>query len=223
MNLAEVMNALTPATQQTAEIQPAANQRVYAGGNQIISDYTSGEKIIFNAAYTGSFYDDAGNYCVGSSTGALVIQNAVDKVIDLSDGAGNSVIKAYAATTAGVIDGRGLIGFELINGSAGTDAIFAGDGGSQMWGGYDVAADVLVGGGGTDIFLNASSADIVHLNDATLSDIIATEENNGSIAIAFNTGNVVGVQSSELLSATVMLADGAAYRFNHANKSWQTA
>ena len=210
------------------------NRRVYSGGNQIISDYQSGEKIIFAEVYTGSFYDAEGNYCVGSSTGALVIQNSVDKVVDFIDVNGNDLLKAYAASTAGVIDGRGLGGFEVINGANGADAIFAGDGGSQLWGGYDVAADTLVGGGGTDIFiggknqgadvfLNASSADIVHLNDASLSDIVSTAENNGAIAIAFSTGNVVGVQSSEALSAKFILADGAAYQFNHANKSWQNA
>ena len=231
-NFAEFMNGLMPSTQQTTT-QPTANQRIYAGGNQIVSDYQSGEKIVFSEVYMGSFYDGAGNYCVGSSTGALVIQNAMDKVIDLSDVAGNDFVKAYAATTAGVIDGRGLAGFEIINGSAGADAIFAGDGGSQLWGGADYVQDIMVGGGGTDIFisgrtqgadivLNASSTDIVHLNDATLSDIIATEENNGVIAVAFNTGNVIAVQSSEALSATFMLTDGSMYRFNHVTKNWQT-
>ena len=229
----EFPNVLTPSTQLTTTTQPTANQHVYSGGNQVVSDYQSGEKIVFGEVYTGSFYDGAGNYCVGSSTGALVIQNAMDKVIDLSDVAGNDFVKAYAATTAGVIDGRGLAGFEIINGSAGADAIFAGDGGSQLWGGADYVQDIMVGGGGTDIFisgrtqgadivLNASSTDIVHLNDATLSDIIATEENNGVIAVAFNTGNVIAVQSSEALSATFMLTDGSMYRFNHVTKNWQT-
>ena len=123
---------------------------------------------------------------------------------------------------------------EIINGSAGTDIIYAGDGSSQLWGGNGDDGDILVGGNGSDIFiggktqgadifLNASSTDIVHLNDATLSDIIATEENNGNIAIAFNNGNAVGIQSTEPLSAAVMLADGSAYRYNHTNKSWQSA
>ena len=230
----DLMSNWTPSPQQPTAQTTATIQRVYAGGNQVIGDYQSGEKIVFGDVYTGSFYDGAGNYFIGSSTGALVIQNAADKVIDLSDAAGNSFIKAYSATTAGVIDGRGLAGFEIINGSAGSDVIFAGDGGSQLWGGLDVAADTMVGGGGADIFiggrtqgadviLNASATDIVHLNDANLSDIMATEENNGTIAVAFNTGNVVAVQSSEALSAAFMLADGSAYRYNHANKSWQTA
>ena len=226
----EFPNILTPAAQQTTTV----NQRIYSGGNVIVSDYQSGEKIIFGDVYTTSFYDGAGNFFVGSSTGALVIQNAPDKVIDLQDVAGNDFLKAYSATAAGVIDGRGLTGFEVINGSSGSDAIFAGDGGSQLWGGLDVASDTLIGGDGTDIFigggtqgadviLNAASTDIVHLNDATLNDIIATEENNGAIAVAFNTGNVIGVQSTELFSATFMLADGSAYRYNHAAKTWQSA
>ena len=133
-----------------------------------------------------------------------------------------------------MIDGRGIAGFELINGSAGSDTIFAGDGGSQLWGGADVAADALFGGGGADIFvggrtqgadvfLNASSTDVVHLNDATLGDIVATAEDNGVVAVAFNTGNVIAAQSAELLSSAFVLSDGSAYRYNHANKSWQSA
>ena len=162
-----------------------------------------------------------------------MIQNAFDKVVDLRDAAGNDFVKAYAATTAGVIDGRNIADFELINGSSGVDAIFAGDGGSQLWGGADVATDILVGGNGADVFIsgrtqgadlivNASSADIVHLNDATLNDIISTEENNGVVAVAFNTGNVVAMQSSEPLSASFLLADGSAYRYNHATRNWQS-
>ncbi len=218
-------------TQQPAETD---TDYIYTGYNQVISDYASDKKIFFCTTYTGAFYDGNGNFFAGSTTGALVVQNAADKVIDLKDAAGNDFVKAYSATTAGVIDGRGLAGFELINGSAGADAIYAGDGGSQLWGGADTVSDAMMGGGGTDIFiggrtqgadffLNASSADIVHLNDSALSDIVATAEENGTIGIAFNTGNVVAIQSSEALSATVMLTDGSAYKYNHANKSWQSA
>ena len=230
----DLMSNWTTSTQQPTTQPTATAQRVYTGGNQVVGDYVSGEKIVFGDVYTGAFYDGAGNFFAGSTTGALVIQNAADKVVDLSDASGNSFVKAYMATTAGVIDGRGLTGFEIINGSSGSDAIFAGDGGSQLWGGLDTAADTMIGGGGTDIFiggrtqgadviLNATAGDIVHLNDATLGDIMATAEQNGAIAVAFNTGNVVAVQSTEPLSAAFMLADGSAYRYNHANKSWQTA
>ena len=52
---------------------------------------------------------------------------------------------------------------------------------------------------------------------------LAAAESNGVIALAFNTGNVIAVQSSEALSSAFVLADGSAYRFNHATQSWQGA
>ena len=164
----------------------------------------------------------------------MVVENATNKVVDFTDGAGNDYIKAYAATTAGTIDGRGLAGFEVITGSTGNDFIYAGDGGSQLWGGSGTASDLLVGGAGTDIFIggrtqgadvieNAQTKDEVHLNDASLSDIVSTAEQNGLIAISFNNGNSVAVRSTEALSAAVILADGSKYRFNHATRNWQSA
>ena len=165
----------------------------------------------------------------------MVIENAPDKVIDLTDAAGNSVMKAYTSSTPGPIDGRGLGGYQIINGSAaGSNIIFAGDGGSQLWGGDGFSSDVLFGGAGTDVFIggatqgadffaNTSAADIVNFNDAGLSDIVATAEVNGVLMIGFTTGNIVSVQSTEPLSAAFQLADGSAYRFNHVTKQWQPA
>lgn len=207
---------------------------IYTGEDQVISNYQSGEKIALGTMPTGYIFSD-GNFALGSDTGTLLIQNAYNKRIDLTDGEGNDVAQAYVGTNPGVIDGRGLSGFEYIIGSdAGTDIIYAGDDDSQMWGGFGNGADILVGGAGADMFvggkyqgadtfMNASSDDVVFLNDTTLSDIVATGESNGTIAIAFNTGNVVAIQSSEALSAAVVLADGSAWRYNHANKSWQNA
>ena len=210
------------------------NQFVYTGGDKTISNY-AGQPITLGTDYTGSTFDDSGNFYVSSSTGALVIQNAADKIVDLRDGAGKAFIKAFNASTAGVIDGRGLAGYEIINGAtAGSNVIFASDGGSQLWGGSGSDADALVGGNGADIFnggrfqgadniFNASSADVVNLTDATLSDIVATVGNNNGVAIGFNTGNVVNIQSTEALSAAINLADGSSWRYNHVTKGWQTA
>ena len=218
----------------TSEATATTGSYIYTGEDQVISNYQSGEKIALGTMPTGYIFSD-GNFALGSDTGTLLIQDAYNKRIDLTDAEGNDVAQAYAGTNPGVIDGRGLSGFEYIVGSdAGTDIIYAGDGDSRMWGGAGNGADILVGGAGADMFIggkyqgadtfmNASSSDVVFLNDATLSDIVATGENNGTIAIAFNTGNVVAIQSSEALSAAVVLADGSAWRYNHANKSWQSA
>ena len=217
----------------TTSTQPTTAQRVYTGGNQVVSDYQAGEKIVLGTLPTsGTFVD--GNFVLTSASGSLVVENAANKVVEFTDGNGNDFIKAYAATNPGTIDGRGLAGFEIINGSEGNDFIYAGDGGSQLWGGSSAASDWLEGGAGTDIFVggryqgadifnNAEAKDEVHLNDATLSDIIATAEQNGLVAISFNNGNSVAIQSTEALSAAVVLADGSAWRYNHAARTWQNA
>ena len=165
----------------------------------------------------------------------MVVENVPDTVIEITDASGNPVMKAYTSTAPGPVDGRGVAGFQVISGSAaGSNEIYAGDDGSQMWGGDGYSADILVGGAGADIFIggamqgadffaNASSADTVSFNDATLSDIVATNEFNGVIQIGFTSGNIVSVQSTEPLSAAVQLADGSAYRYNHVTRSWQGA
>ena len=225
-------------TVTTSNTTTTANSRFYynyTGGNQFISNYTSGRKIIFNATFAGAAFDGAGNFTVNSNLGTLTVQNARDKVIDLSDVAGNTFVTAYESSVPTVLDGRGIAGYEIISGSAaGTDAIYAGDGGSQLWGGSGIGADVLVGGNGGDYFmcgknfgadviLNASSTDAIGLIDSTLSDIVAANGDSGTIWLAFNTGNVVTVASTEALSAAIVLADGSAFRFNHATQSWQGA
>ena len=203
----------------------------YSGGDKTISDY-SGQPIKFNATFEGSAFSN-GNFQVYSPTGTLTVENVADKIIDLRDGDGNVFVKAYTPSQAGLIDGRGISGIEIIEGSAaGTDVIFAGDGGSSLWGGSGTAADALVGGAGMDIFnvgrnqgndniFTASSTDIVNLTDATLSDIVGTLGNDNGIAIGFNTGTVINIQSTDTLSAAINLADGSSWRFNHTTKAWQ--
>ena len=210
----------------------ASTQNIYTSGDKTISNY-SGQAVTLGA-FTGANFN-GNNFVVNSPTGALIIENVTDKIVDLRDGTDNAFIKAYTPSTAGVIDLRGLAGYEIISGAAnGTDVIFAGDGGSQLWGGSGLDADALVGGNGSDIFVggrfqgsdnifNASSADTVNLTDATLSDIVATVGGDGNISIGFNTNSVINIQSTELLSAAINLADGSSWRFNHATKAWQSA
>ena len=210
-----------------------ASSYVYTGGNQTISSY-AGEPIFLGAFPTGlNFTDD--DFHFYSSTGELLIEDVEDIVIDLRDGNGNAFAKAYAADDPGTIDGRNLSGFEFIVGSDdGSNVIFAGNDGSNLWGNTGNATDVLIGGAGYDTFFtgkyegndaiqNASSADSVNLYDVTLSDISFAAEDNGILGIAFNTGNVITIQSTDYISAKINLADGSSYRYNHATKSWQNA
>ena len=179
---------------------------------------------------------DGNNFVVYSSDGALTLGNVVDKVIDLRDVNGNETLKAYTASTAGVIDGRGLAGYEIISGAAnGTDIIYSGDDGSMLWGGAGTFADALLGGEGVDTFItgqhqgadnifSAGVEDIVNLNDASLSDIVATAEVEGNkILVGFRSGNVIAVNSEDNLSATFKLADGTSHTYDHTSKTWQSA
>ena len=225
-------DTLSTAELLSAKIEIDTASTPSTGTSQVISNYT-GEPVTVSGFMGATF--SGNNFVVNSSAGTLTIQNVTDKIVDLRDGAGNEFVKAYKASAAGVVDGRGINSYEIIEGSsAGMDVIFAGDGGSQLWGGSGTSADAIAGGNGSDIFIggryqgadvfySASSADFVNLTDATLSDIVAAVEVNGNIAIGFNTGNIVTIQSTELLSAAVNLADGSSWRFNHVTKSWQGA
>lgn len=209
----------------------SANHYVYTGGDKIISDYT-GQPIFLDTTPTNAVFG-GGNFALISETGTLLIQNANDKIISFTDSEGEPYAKAYAATNPGVIDGRGLAEYEVITGSdLGGDVIFAGDGGSQLWGGNGFVADILTGGDGSDIFvsdknegsdsiINASSDDTVFLRDVTLSDIVLTASDGYNVGIMFNTGTVLTVSGTSEYSAEFMLADGTEFKYNYVSRQWQ--
>ena len=206
---------------------------VYTGGYQSIYNYT-GAPIILGAFPTGlNFIDD--DFHFYSATGELYINDVDGMIIDFRDGWGNPFIKAYAADNPGFIDGRNFSGFQYLVGSDdGSNTIIAGNDGSNLWGNRGWATDVLIGGTNGDTFFtgksegndaiqNAAAADSVNLYDVSLSDITFTDESNGTLGIAFNTGSVITIQSTDFISARINLADGNSYRFNHQTKSWQGA
>ena len=208
----------------------SANNYVYTGGDQVISDY-AGQPICLDTTPMNAFFG-GGNFALISETGTLLIQNANDKIISFTDSEGEPYAKAYAATNPGVIDGRGLAEYEVITGSdLGGDVIFAGDGGSQLWGGNGFVADILTGGDGSDIFvsgksegndsiINASSDDTVYLRDATLSDIVLTASDGYSVGIMFSTGNVLTVSGTNEYSANFVLEDGTEFKYNYVSRQW---
>ena len=178
-----------------------------------------------NSASGSSGNNNSSNGSSGNGNSTTPVEQIiVDNVVDFSN----------TASTSEVIDRRGVTEFEVINGTSGADSIYAGDGGAQLWGGNDVVSDTLVGGLGKDTFicsknqgaeliLNAAPKDTIFFNDATIDDVISATENNLTISVTFNTGNVITIKSPELLSAKLELADGNAYRFNHMGRNWQKA
>lgn len=75
--------------------------------------------------------------------------------------------------------------------------------------------------GGNDLIFDAAQGDTIHLCDTTLSDIVATSVSENSIAVAFNTGEVAMVGTTENISPTFKLASGESYVYNRESGAWQ--
>jgi len=206
----------------------------YDGGYSLISDFLSGDKVKMASDVLGIQVSD-NDFVVNSSTGALTIENSRDKLIDFSDTYGNTGIYAYVAGNGGVVDGHAFVNFEIIVGADNqSNNLIAGYGGSNLWGGVGFSADILTGGLGVDNFVigknegndyvvNAGAGDTVSLYDATLSDIVATAADGNRVAIAFNTGFVFTVESTDSVTPAFQLSDGTRYAYNRSIGSWQNA
>lgn len=227
-----VVNAVTKAASKI--LHKDLSGYTYDGGYSLIADFLTGDKVKMASDVTGLEVSD-NDFVVKSSTGALTIENSRDKLIDFSDTYGNTGIYAYVAGGAGVVDGRAFANFEIIVGAENqSNNLIAGYGGSSLWGGVGFSADILTGnlgidnfvigkGEGNDYVANASAGDTVSLYDVSLSDIVATAATGNGVAIAFNTGFVVMVESTDSVTPAFQLSDGTRYAFNRATASWQTA
>ena len=141
-------------------------------------------------------------------TGTLIVADTTDNVIALDGSAGQEFFNVAN------IDASYSTGNNVLKGDAQSNIIICGDG-----------SDTLLASkyGGDDIVMNAAASDSVWFTDSALSDIVAATAQGDLIAIAFNTGNVVTIQSKENLSAEFVTADGSAYRYNHSAQNWQSA
>ncbi len=206
----------------------------YDGGWSLIEDFLHGDKVKLASDMLGIEVSD-NDFVLNSSTGKLTIADSRDKLIDFSDGYGNTGFYAYVAGNAGVVDGRAFVNFEVIVGADNqSNNLIAGYGGSQLWGGIGFSADILTGGLGIDNFIigkndgsdyvaGAGSDDTVSLYDVSLSDIVATAVSDNQIAVALNTGFVVTVENSDSVTPAFQLSDGTSYRYNRSTAAWQSA
>ena len=173
-------------------------------------------------------YSANSNFFAFGQQGTLVITGAGDNDVRLDGSTGQGFYNVAN------LDASTSTGNNSLGGDANANILIGGSGFNVLWGGTDLADDLLVGGSGVnnffigkgngnDVVTNASSDDVVSLFDASLSDIVATVVSGAAIAVAFNTGNVVMVGSTETLSAKFTLSDGSAYQYNHETQAWQEA
>jgi len=204
--------------------------RTYSGGSQTVGNYESGQKLNWSTDLTGINIFSGDNFIMNSSTGNLTIQNARDKVIDISV---NNQTIAYAAMASGelTLDASGLSQFLiLVGGNHASNNFTAGSGGSWLWGGSG-GYDTLQGGTGSDVFYfgkndgidtfyNASSSDVINLYDVSINDITSLSIINNQISIGLNIGAQLQINSSENVSAKITMQEGSV-NFNHSTNQWQ--
>ncbi|MBR3746370.1 MAG: hypothetical protein IKP64_11880 [Selenomonadaceae bacterium] len=198
-----------------------------------VTDETTGAKIRYATDYSG-FGFDGYTLAISSSTGGLYVQNCKDKILAIADTSGNATTYVYSPTEAEVIYGNTLTKTEIIAGSdKGADVIFAGDGGSTVWGGTDTANDSLIGGKGHDEFLyvDGTGADVVTnyggedlikingtINGVNMFGDFALTLSNGSLTVANSQDRLItvadmngGLLGYGYYSSTADTLDGSAY------------
>ena len=183
-------------------------------GNDLIEDYLAGDVIDVYQGMVHSVALEGSNFIMGIDDGSLTVTNCMDRVIDVAVHEANGTAHAYLSTTAGDIDGRSLSGFEVIFGSAAGQSIYAGNGGSSLWGGTGKEGDVLRGGNGADTFIygpeegtdyiqNSSSADRVLLYGGASPSSV--EVDGTTLTLAFSEGNSLVIQGWSLSGMNTFL------------------
>ena len=172
-------------------------------GHDVVSNY--GNEDLIKVGGTVNGVNLFGNFALNFSNGSLTVADYQDKLITVTDGAGVVNGQAYFASTAGVLNGAGLQGVEVIVGGAfGDNLIIAGDGGSSLWGNFG-GVDTLVGGAGHDEFIYTSGSGFVFVQNANVFDTVnlagVTVDQIANIAVTttdttirFTDGGAINVQ-----------------------------
>ena len=204
----------------------------YDGGEEIFSGVASGSQINVASCVELSGANMAGDdLFVASNLGTLIIRDAGGKLINFADSEGDVAARFYSADATGVIDGRSLDGYEIINGASFlNNDIYAGEDGSRLWGG-SYGSDNLIGGEGVDEFIAgvgcgndnifaAGTYDTINLAATTLDQISGMSGNANGVALTFTDGSSLTVWSSDDQILNFKLANGLQYSHVNATDTW---
>ena len=200
---------------------------VYNGGDKIINNYVEGELI--NLTDFAGINLDENNFYILSNSGSLQVQNVRGKFVDYSYGGGDPIAYSYLGNGGGVIDGRaknGRLGV-MAGGNYSDNQIYAGSGGSSLWGGMG-GNDTLTGnigydeifyvmGSGNDVIQNVDGNDVVNLLGVSLSQITYASIEDSKISADFADGGHLEIKSSAAVGFKV---EGVTYAANRADKTW---
>ena len=200
----------------------------YNGGNKVINNYQQGEVVRLDSDYQGIGLN-GNSFYVNSSSGSLEIQNARDKFIGYGAGNDEVAVYSYVASGAGQVDGRDKSQAEIMIGAENSDnQIYAGSGGSSMWGGMG-GTDIMTGGdgydeffyaigGGSDVIQNSADNDVVNLLGISLSQITSASVTQSEISIGFNDGGNLKLQGQ---ADTGFMLEGMTFAADRSTGGWR--
>ena len=201
----------------------------YNGGNSLILNYQEGDIVQLNSDYAG--IDLRGNsFFVNSSSGQLEIQNARDKFIGYSSRNNDVIAYSYVASDSKDVDGRDKKQAEImIGGDNANNQMYAGSGGSSLWGGNG-GNDTLTGGdgydeffyaigSGNDVIKNSNSTDIINLLGVSLEQITSVDVTVSEVNVNFVDGGNLKVEGNTSVGYKL---GNTVYAVNQSTGEWFT-
>ena len=218
----------------------------YSGGYKTITNYDESRPVTIAAALQG-FDIEGDNVSIQASDGTLEIQNVRGKYVTYQDSSGSTFAYSYKGATVGGTDSNstvnnyyqtidvrskqnlsGVYGV-IIGGESVNDVIYAGNGGSSLWGGSG-GKDTLIGGDGADEFIyklgsgndviqGAGDNDVVVLDGIELSNIRSAPVTSNLISATFSDGGSIKIEGS---SNVGLRLSGWTFAADRSTGGWST-
>lgn len=202
----------------------------HSTSQDIISGYKDIDKINLASGVQVIGTNISGNdLFVSSNIGTMILRDGYGKILNFADENGDIQSHQLFANRAGVIDFRTCNEKITVYGADNSDNdIWAGNGGSLLWGGA-YGKDNLIGGDGVDEFIagvgsgndsifKAENGDTINLNSTTMDQISVAQINSDGINFSFTDGSTLNVLGN--VDATFKLADGSTYLADQSSSQW---
>lgn len=212
------------------------NQTLDFNGNAtIITKYDESNAINYNAGFKNAKVSETFNdFVANTGDEDLIIRDVRGKMMTFTNNGAN-VAYALMANSAGEVDGRSLGDgnkFEVLFGANNvSNTIHAGNGGSQLWGGY-LGNDELYGGSGVDTFIydinggndtvhGAESQDVVLLRNTSLDQLTRADITDNGVNLSFTYGGTLNIEGKP---TTFVIEDNdVSYTADYQNKTWNSS
>ncbi len=199
----------------------------HTSGNDTITNYKGWEEVQFNDTYQG-WYIDGNDFIVTGDNGSVRFHEVRGKVINLTDGSGNVLLRGLMQNYSGTFDASEIEGpFVGIGVNRAENYLIASNSGSTLWGGLE-SNDILNGGTGRDRFIynydngndyifDASTEDIVDLSNMSWGNVRGVYVDKDRTTFTFNNFQTLEIEGNP---GVYLFSDGAFY-YDKNNRSFQ--